>query len=106
MGCGAVIAEAAVHGLAPLSGSFPDVGVVGYTLGGGFSLLGRKYGLAADHVTAIEVVTALEFRLFPVTKLYGGSLQFGTESLPDVLRAWRDWTAGLPREMTSSRDAG
>jgi FAD/FMN-containing dehydrogenase len=45
------------HGLFPLSGSSPDVGVVGYTLGGGLSWLGRKHGLAASHVTAIELVT-------------------------------------------------
>jgi FAD/FMN-containing dehydrogenase len=45
------------HGLYPLSGSSPDVGVVGYTLGGGLSWLARKHGLAADSVTAIELVT-------------------------------------------------
>jgi FAD/FMN-containing dehydrogenase len=45
------------HGLFPLSGSSPDVGVVGYTLGGGLSWLARKHGLAANNVTAIEVVT-------------------------------------------------
>jgi FAD/FMN-containing dehydrogenase len=45
------------HGLFPLSGSSPDVGVVGYTLGGGLSWLGRKHGLAANYVTAIELVT-------------------------------------------------
>jgi FAD/FMN-containing dehydrogenase len=45
------------HGLFPLSGSSPDVGVVGYTLGGGLSWLARKHGLAADSVTAIEIVT-------------------------------------------------
>ncbi|MFD9892938.1 FAD-binding oxidoreductase [Amycolatopsis sp. NPDC059027] len=55
---GAVITAAAEHGLAPLSGSAPDVGVVGYTLGGGFSLMGRKYGRAADQVRALDVVTA------------------------------------------------
>jgi FAD/FMN-containing dehydrogenase len=33
------------------------VGVVGYTLGGGLSWLARRHGLAADHVTAIELVT-------------------------------------------------
>ncbi len=31
--------------------------MVGYTLGGGLSWLGRKYGLAANHVEAIELVT-------------------------------------------------
>jgi FAD/FMN-containing dehydrogenase len=45
------------HGLFPLSGSSPDVGVVGYTLGGGLSWLARKHGLASNHVTAIELVT-------------------------------------------------
>jgi len=45
------------HGLFPLSGSSPDVGVVGYTLGGGLSWLAREHGLAANHVTAIELVT-------------------------------------------------
>ena len=45
-------------GLAPLAGSSPDVGVVGYTLGGGASWLARKHGLSANSVVAIEVVTA------------------------------------------------
>jgi FAD/FMN-containing dehydrogenase len=52
------VAEAATEaGLFPLLGSGADVGVVGYTLGGGLSWLGRKHGLAANHVTAVEVVT-------------------------------------------------
>ena len=53
-----VVQAAAAHGLAALAGSSPDVGVVGYTLGGGVSWLGRRYGLAASHVEAIELVTA------------------------------------------------
>ncbi len=53
-----VIRAAAPYGLAPLNGSSPDVGAVGYTLGGGVGLLGRRYGYAADHVRAITVVTA------------------------------------------------
>ncbi|MFD5916832.1 FAD-binding oxidoreductase [Kitasatospora sp. NPDC058201] len=53
-----VLAAAAPHGLAPLSGSNPDVGAVGYTLGGGIGLLGRRYGYAADHVRRLDVVTA------------------------------------------------
>ena len=36
----------------------PDVGVVGYTLGGGLGWLGRRYGLAANSVLAVELVTA------------------------------------------------
>lgn len=56
---GQVVSAAAAYGLAALNGSSPTVGVVGYTLGGGFSpILGRTYGWAADHVRAIELVTA------------------------------------------------
>ncbi|WP_030745020.1 FAD-binding oxidoreductase [Streptomyces sp. NRRL F-5135] len=53
-----VIKAAAHHGLAPLNGSSPLVGVVGYTLGGGLGPLARRYGYAADRVTRIHVVTA------------------------------------------------
>ncbi|MEN3282423.1 MAG: hypothetical protein V7607_3563, partial [Solirubrobacteraceae bacterium] len=53
-----IVAPASEHGLAPLAGSSHDVGVVGYTLGGGVSWLGRKHGLAANGVVAIQVVTA------------------------------------------------
>ena len=49
---------AARHGLAGLAGSSPDVGVVGYTLGGGLGWLARRYGLAANSVVAVEIVTA------------------------------------------------
>jgi hypothetical protein len=53
------LAEAAgEHGLSGLPGSSPDVGVVGYSLGGGLSWLGRKHGFACNSVTAIELVTA------------------------------------------------
>lgn len=53
-----LVEAAAEHGLAGLAGSSPDVGVVGYALGGGLSFLGRKHGLMTNHVTAIELVTA------------------------------------------------
>jgi FAD/FMN-containing dehydrogenase len=53
-----VVEAAAPHGLAALAGSSPDVGVAGYTLGGGMSFLSRRYGLAANRVRAIEAVTA------------------------------------------------
>jgi FAD/FMN-containing dehydrogenase len=45
-------------GLAALHGSSPDVGVAGYSLGGGMGWLARKYGLQSNSVTAIELVTA------------------------------------------------
>jgi FAD/FMN-containing dehydrogenase len=53
-----VVEAAGVHGLAGLPGTSTKVGVVGYTLGGGFGWLGRRYGLAAHSVTRAEVVTA------------------------------------------------
>jgi len=52
------VTAAAKHGLAALAGSSPDVGVVGYSLGGGISWLARKHGLSANSVTAVEIVTA------------------------------------------------
>jgi FAD/FMN-containing dehydrogenase len=55
---GEVLAQTQAVGLAPLLGSSPDVGVVGYTLGGGLGWLGRKYGLATDSVLSFELVTA------------------------------------------------
>ena len=55
---GPVLAAAQEHGLAPLLGSSPTVGVVGYTLGGGMGWLARAHGLASDRVVAFEVVTA------------------------------------------------
>jgi FAD/FMN-containing dehydrogenase len=55
---GPVVDAAAEHGLASLHGTAPSVGVTGYTLGGGIGWYARKRGLAANSVTAIELVTA------------------------------------------------
>ncbi len=53
------LVEAAVaHGLCSLPGSSPDVCVTGYTLGGGLSWLGRRYGFACNQLRAVELVTA------------------------------------------------
>jgi hypothetical protein len=80
------VLAAAEFGLAPLNGSSPLVGVVGYTLGGGHSpVLGRTFGWAADHVRAVELVTA-DGRLHRVTEstdpdlfwaVRGGKSNFG-----------------------------
>ncbi|WP_194820305.1 FAD-binding oxidoreductase [Nocardia sp. XZ_19_385] len=128
---GDLIRAAAEHGLAPLNGSSPSVGVVGYTLGGGIGLLAREFGYAADHVRRIElvtadgrmrtltpgdeffgavlgtgsnfgVVTALELDLVPVTTVYGGQLMFDTPLVEPALRAWREWTATMPDQLTST----
>ena len=52
-----MLAAAQEHGLAPLVGSSPTVGAVGYTLGGGLGWLARRYGPACDAVRSFEVVT-------------------------------------------------
>lgn len=127
-----VVPLATAHGLTALHGSAPDVGVVGYTLGGGVGWLARRYGLAANAVTAIElvttdgrvvrtdaghepelfwalrggggnfgVVTAIEFRLFPVDAVHAGWLVWPWERAGDVLRAWSDWAEAMPDEVTS-----
>jgi hypothetical protein len=73
-----VITAAAEHGLAPLNGSSSGVGVIGYTLGGGYGWLGRKYGRAADRVVAADMVTAT-----------GELLHVSADSHPDLFWALR-----------------
>ncbi|MGY1803864.1 FAD-binding oxidoreductase [Blastococcus sp. SYSU D00922] len=46
------------HGLAARHPSSPDVGVVGYTLGGGIGWYARALGLQCNAVTAVELVLA------------------------------------------------
>ncbi|MFF8787433.1 FAD-binding oxidoreductase [Streptomyces sp. NPDC015125] len=58
------------------------------------ALLGGGHGLG--------VVTAMEFGLMPVARLYGGQLMFGGEQIEAVLTAYLDWTATVPEELTSS----
>jgi FAD/FMN-containing dehydrogenase len=59
-----------------------------------FALRGGKGNFA--------VVTAMEMRLFPVSRFYGGGLWFPGERLGDVLRTWRPWAAELPDEFSTS----
>ena len=46
------------HGLAYLAGTSPNVGVLGYALGGGLSWMIRTFGLACNSIVSAEVVTA------------------------------------------------
>lgn len=52
-----VVAAAAPYGLAPVCGSAPGVGVVGYLTGGGHGPLARAWGVSSDRVRAFDVVT-------------------------------------------------
>ena len=54
----AAVNAAAAEGLTTLHGSSPNVGIAGYSLGGGTGWYARKLGLAANHLTAIEIVVA------------------------------------------------
>ena len=49
---------AGAHGLAYLAGTSPNVGVLGYALGGGLSWMIRTFGLACNSIVSAEVVTA------------------------------------------------
>lgn len=49
---------AAAHDMAVLHGSSPDVGVAGYSLGGGIGWYARKHGLAGNSIAAVEIVIA------------------------------------------------
>ncbi|WP_344407209.1 FAD-binding oxidoreductase, partial [Actinomadura nitritigenes] len=55
---GRVLSAAGPRGLTGLAGSSPVVNVAGYTLGGGLSWFGRRYGWAADSVRAFDAVDA------------------------------------------------
>jgi FAD/FMN-containing dehydrogenase len=50
--------EAAAHGLAVTGGAISTTGIAGFTLGGGLGWAMAKYGLAADNLTGVELVTA------------------------------------------------
>lgn len=127
------VEPAAEAGLAALHGSSPDVGIVGYSLGGGLGWYARKLGLATNSITAVElvigdgsivcadpdtnpelfwalrggggsfgVVTALEFRLYPIESVYGGMLVWDVKDAEKVLRRWAEWCVDAPDEVTTA----
>ena len=75
---GDVVPQASEADLAALAGSSPDVGIVGYSLGGGIGWLARRHGLACNSVVAAEMVTA-----------DGDLVRADTESHPDLFWAVR-----------------
>jgi FAD/FMN-containing dehydrogenase len=45
------------------------------------------------------VVTEFEFRLHPVSQVYGGLLAWPADAGPEVLRFWREWIHDTPDEL-------
>ena len=75
---------AQAEGMCSMPGSSPNVGVVGYTLGGGLSWLGRRFGFACNRVNAIDVVTAAD----------GEARRVDSENDPDLFWALRGGGGG------------
>ena len=125
--------SAAAHGMAVLHGSSPDVGIAGYSLGGGIGWYARKLGLATNSLTAVElvigdgtlvradattnpelfwavrggggnfgVVTALEFRMYPIATAYAGMLVWDITDSEKVLREWAAWGPSAPDDVTTA----
>jgi FAD/FMN-containing dehydrogenase len=115
---------AAAHGRAVLHGSSPDVGIAGYSLGGGIGWYARQHGLATNSITAVEIVLAdgelvradahTNAELFWAVRGGGGSfgvvtaLEFKMYDIPtayagmlmwslaDIEPVLREWTAWAP----------
>jgi len=80
---GAVIAQAAPHALAPIAGSSPTVGVVGFLSGGGIGPLVRSHGFGSDYLLGATVVTGT-----------GDVVTTSADENPEILWALR---GGKPR---------
>jgi len=71
-------ADGTPFGYAAPGGECPTVSNAGYSLGGGYGLLGRRFGLACDHIVAAELVDA-----------QGRTLHVTEDEHPDLLWALR-----------------
>lgn len=129
---GELLAAAEPHGLAYASGQVSNVGVIGYTLGGGYGWLGRKVGTACyalqsatvvladgsvvvasatenpDLFWAIRggggnfgVVASMTVGLVRLGQIFGGMAYYRMEDAPEVLRFYREWSAGLTDDTST-----
>ncbi|PSL05352.1 FAD/FMN-containing dehydrogenase [Haloactinopolyspora alba] len=48
------------------------------------------------------VVTSLEFRLYPVARVYGGVSYFAVDRAGEVLARYRDWACDAPDELSTA----
>lgn len=80
----AVQAAAAPFGLTAITGSSPDVGAIGLTLGGGTGPLARSHGVTSDYARSFRVVTA-----------GGDAVTASADEHPDLFWALRGGKGGL-----------
>jgi FAD/FMN-containing dehydrogenase len=45
------------------------------------------------------VVTEFEFRLYPISQVYGGLIAWPADKGPEILKFWRDWSLTAPDEV-------
>ncbi|MCL3861247.1 FAD-binding oxidoreductase [Actinotalea sp. K2] len=113
-------------------GSSPDVGVVGYSVGGGIGWYARRHGLQSSHLTAAEmvladgsvarvdsrepellwalrggggnlgVITELTFDTLPFTTCVAGMLAWDVTHAATVIPAWLEWTQDAPELASTS----
>lgn len=78
-------------GLAAVTGSSPDVGAVGFLLGGGIGPLAREVGFGSNYLVAADLVTG-----------DGTLLHVDDEHHPEILRALRGgkWGLGVVTSVT------
>jgi hypothetical protein len=87
--CADLTGPASEMGLAALAGSSPDVGLVGYTVGGGIGWLARAFGMCCNSVLSFDVVTG-----------DGEQLHVDANHHPDLFWALRGGT-GSPAVITA-----
>jgi hypothetical protein len=81
---GDVVARAAEHGLFPVAGAAPTVGVAGLLLGGGLGPFARSHGFSSDYLTGATVVIGT-----------GAVVQATEDSADDLFWAVRGGKYGL-----------
>lgn len=127
-----ILKESQRWGLVPLTGFVGNVGVTGYTIGGGFGWLVRKYGIAADQLLSLEmvtlkgeiltvtadehpdlfwgvcgggnfgIITALTMKLFPIKDMLASQFYYLPSKAEEVMEMYRNATQQFPEEMTST----
>jgi hypothetical protein len=123
--------QVVAHGLAGLAGTAGDIGIAGYTFLGGLSWQARAHGLASASLLSVDfidvagrighadersdpdalwafrggggvgIATRLRLRLFRHARFYAGARLWPVEHTPTILARWLDWTAQVPRSLTS-----